>query len=112
MFGVRIYKTQEAVDYPRYVDTMQAGRMLVLVHIYGAGPGNEPGFWWRDMHRVDVNVTCGALFGPVFEQYDLVSVVSPEGFVHHLTRDTNLNHVLRRLHMHTFVDIWAGYRED
>ena len=109
-----MYKTQEVVDYPRYVDTMQAGRMLVLVHIYGAGPGNEAGFWYRDIGRVTVNASCGALFGPVFEQYDVVSVVSPEGVVHRLTRDTNLRTVLVMLNMRhvSAVDIWAGYRED
>ena len=87
------------------------------VNIYGAGPNDEPMYWKRYMGRVNVNRTCGEMFGPVFEQYAVVSLGADEAieaFEYRLSRDTNLLTALTRLDRHLLgnVVIFAKHHAD
>ncbi len=72
-----------------------SSRLFKPVRIYGAGPSNEPAYWGRYLGRVNVNQRCDALFGPVFEQYDLVCLVRADGSEHPLARDASLLSAVR-----------------
>ncbi len=82
------------------------------VYIYGAGPNDEPRYWKKYMGHVNVNRTCGEMFGPVFEQYAVVSLGADETFEHRLSRDTNLLAAVRRLDMRGDVVIVAKHHTD
>ena len=82
---------------------MSVRRRFERVRIFGAGPNNEPKYWERDIGVVNVNATCGALFGSVFEQYTYVCVVAVAGrgipdFEQRVTKESNL---LSELEMHS-----------
>ncbi len=86
------------------------------IRVYGAGGPNEPKFREYNI-TADVNQTCGALFGPVFDQYEQVFIWNIKAIPlndgipeQRLTRDDNLLSVMTQLDMHLVegvVEIWA-----
>ncbi len=85
------------------------------VRIYGAAGPNNPMYWLRE-GPADVDNTCGRLFGPVFDQYEVVFIwnttASPlNGGIpqQNLAREDNLLSVLRSLKLEdeAVIDIYA-----
>jgi hypothetical protein len=85
------------------------------IRVYGAGSPNEPKFWEHNI-TADVNQTCGALFGPVFDRYNYVCIFSTEATAyngipdHQLQGDTYLLSTMCNLNMNLregVVEIWA-----
>jgi hypothetical protein len=89
-----------------------ARRVMMPVRIYGAGPSNEPEYWERYLGRVNVNRRCGEMFGPVFDQYDIVWIVTAHGTVYHLTRDKNLLQALVDANVHGNIEVHARHGMD
>jgi hypothetical protein len=89
-----------------------AHRLMMPVRIYGAGPSNEPEYWQRYLGRVNVNRTCGEMFGPVFEQYDIVWIRGAHGSVHRLRKEDNLLSVVTDANLYGNIDVHARHGMD
>ena len=86
---------------------------MTKIRIHSTGPITSPSntimYWHHSLGRVDVNQTCGALFGFVFDQYAVVSLSHDEG-EYRLTRDTNLLSVLQTVDCdYANITIWAKH---
>ena len=100
-------------DYPRQDVIAEADALLYEVlrwPIADTSPG------WEHNITADVNQTCGALFGPVFDRYNYVCIFSTEATAyngipeHKLERGSYLLSVMCSLNMNLregVVEIWA-----
>jgi hypothetical protein len=89
-----------------------AHRVFMEVRIYGNGPSNEREYWQRYLGRVNVNRTCGEMFGPVFDQYDIVWIRTAHGSEYRLTRDKNLLSALTDANLHGNIEVHARHGID